>query len=69
MLGRPSCGEPVFMKICAGAWLNWSVCIDLTMAMSSTTFGQVRQQLGELGPALAVLGELELRAEQARRRG
>ena len=40
--------------------------IDFTMAMSSTTVGQMRQQLGELGAALAVLGELELRPEQLR---
>ena len=37
MLGRPNCCEPVFMKICAGAWLKASVSIDFTMAMSSTT--------------------------------
>ena len=36
-LGRPNCCEPVFMKICAGAWLNASVTIDLTIATSSTT--------------------------------
>ena len=66
MLGRPNCCEPVFMKICAGAWLNASVSIDLTIAMSSTIFASVRQQLGELRPALAVLGELELRPQQRR---
>ena len=66
MLGRPNCCEPVFMKIWAGAWLNASVSIDLTIAMSSATVGQVRQQLRQLGPALAVPGELELRAEQLR---
>src|SRR5262249_34424207 len=33
MLGRPNCCEPVFMKIWAGAWLNASVTIDLTIAM------------------------------------
>src|SRR4051812_390602 len=37
MLGRPNCWEPVFMKICAGAWLKASVCIDLTIAISSAT--------------------------------
>ena len=37
MLGRPKICEPVFIKICPGAWLNASVTIDLTMAMSSTT--------------------------------
>ena len=38
MLGRPITWCPVFMKICAGAWLNCVVCIDLTMAMSSASF-------------------------------
>jgi hypothetical protein len=37
MLGRPGCEKPVFMKICAGAWLNCVVRQDFTMAMSSTT--------------------------------
>ncbi len=40
MLGRPGSGEPVLRKICAGAWLNWSVCTDLTIAISSTTFAR-----------------------------
>ena len=40
MLGRPGSGEPVFRKICAGAWLNWSVWTDLTMASSSTTLAR-----------------------------
>ena len=35
MLGRPGIWNPVFMKICAGAWLNWSVCIERTTATSS----------------------------------
>ena len=37
MLGRPNCGEPVLMKIFAGAWLNTSVTTERTMARSSTT--------------------------------
>src|SRR5579871_470211 len=37
VLGLPNCWLPVSMKICAGAWLNASVTIDLTMAISSTT--------------------------------
>ena len=57
--------EPVFIRIWPGAWLKASVTIDLTMAMSSTTVAEVRQQLGQLGAALAVLGELELRARAA----
>src|SRR6185295_13231213 len=36
-LGRPNICAPVFMKICAGAWLNASVTIDFTTAMSSAT--------------------------------
>ena len=35
MLGRPNCCEPVFMKICAGAWLTASVCIERINAISS----------------------------------
>src|SRR5262249_3520813 len=38
MLGRPGCEKPVLKKICAGAWLNWSVCTDFTKHTSSTTF-------------------------------
>ena len=62
----PNCCEPVLIRIWPGAWLNASVTIDLTMAMSSTTSGQMRQQLRQLGAALAVLGELELRPQQLR---
>ena len=58
---------PVFMKICAGAWLNCVVCIERTMAMSSASFARLRQQLGDLRARLAVLLELERRAEQLRR--
>ena len=36
MLGRPNWVEPVFMKICPGAWLKATVFIELMMAMSST---------------------------------
>ncbi len=36
-LGRPKICEPVFIKIWPGAWLNASVTIACTMAMSSTT--------------------------------
>ena len=35
---------PVFMKICAGAWLNCVVCIERTMAMSSAMLAEMRQQ-------------------------
>jgi hypothetical protein len=36
MLGRPNCIVPVFMSNWPGAWLNASVTIDFTIAMSST---------------------------------
>src|SRR4051812_4270616 len=35
--GRPGCEKPVLKKICAGAWLNWSVFIDLMKQTSSAT--------------------------------
>ena len=63
MLGRPGSGEPVLRKICAGAWLNWSVCIDLTIAMSSTTFARCGSISESSAPALAVPGERESRAD------
>ena len=37
MLGRPGWAKPQFMKICAGAWLNWSVRQLRTIAISSAT--------------------------------
>src|SRR6185436_15706925 len=36
MLGRPNCCAPVFIMICAGAWLNASVAHDFTIVRSST---------------------------------
>jgi len=38
MLGRPLIAVPVFIMVCAGSWLIWSVTIDRTTAMSSTSF-------------------------------
>src|SRR5678815_245635 len=35
MLGRPNCIVPVFISSWPGAWLNASVTIDFTIAMSS----------------------------------
>src|SRR5262249_29437075 len=35
--GRPARGEPVNSSSSAGAWLNWSVYIDLITQMSSAT--------------------------------
>ena len=37
MLGRPSRADPVWTNNWAGAWLNWSVYIERTIAMSSAT--------------------------------
>ena len=65
MLGRPKCCEPVLIRIWPGAWLKASVTIDLDDGDVVDDRRQVRQQLGELGPALAVPGELELRARAA----
>ena len=36
-VGRPMSAEPVYRNSCAGAWLNWSVCIDRTTVRSSAT--------------------------------
>jgi hypothetical protein len=33
--GRPLRAVPVFIIVCAGSWLIWSVIIDLTTQMSS----------------------------------
>ena len=68
MLGRPNCCEPVFIMIWPGAWLNASVTIDLDDGDVVGHRRQVRQQLGELGAALAVPGELELGPKQLRAR-
>jgi hypothetical protein len=66
MLGLPNCCEPVFMKICAGAWLNASVTIDLTIATSSTTSAKWGRQFRELDAGAAVLRVFELGRQQGR---
>ena len=38
MLGRPGTRLPVFMKMCAGPWLIWSVCMDRMIQIESATF-------------------------------
>ena len=53
-------------KICAGAWLNWSVWHRLDEADVVDDLRQVRQHLGQLRAALAVLRELEPRPEHGR---
>ena len=58
MLGRPNWVEPVFMKIWAGAWLNASVTIDLTMAMSSTISPRCGSSSESSAPHLPCLANL-----------
>ena len=53
----------------AGAWLNWSVCIDWTRHNSSATSCKLRHGVGHPDAALAVLGELAPRAQQLGRAG
>ena len=69
MLGRPGSGEPVLRKICAGAWLNWSVWNDLTMAMSSTTFarcGSISESSAPTGRAGRIGTEADIRLASGR---
>jgi hypothetical protein len=40
----------VLKKICAGAWLNWSVCIERTTAMWSITFARCGSAADRLAP-------------------
>ena len=58
MLGRPNCCEPVFIRIWPGAWLNASVAIDLTMAMSSTTVARCGSSSESSAPHLPCLANL-----------
>ena len=53
-------------KICAGAWLNWSVVHRLDEADVVHDLRQVRQHLGKLRAALPVLRELEPRPQHRR---
>ncbi|NCX98208.1 MAG: hypothetical protein EBX35_06450 [Planctomycetia bacterium] len=56
MLGRPGWAKPQFMKIWAGAWLNWSVRQLFTIAISSTTVasqGSISESSAPLWPCLA----------------
>ena len=55
MLGRPNIGTPVFIISWPGWWLNASVCIERISAMSSAQVAEVRQEVGQLHAALAVL--------------
>ena len=58
MLGRPNCCEPVFIRIWAGAWLNASVTIDLTIAMSSTTVARCGSSSDSSAPHWPCLANL-----------
>ena len=51
--GRPMRGEPVYKSICAGAWLNCSVYIDLTKQRSSAcsdSIGTASENQAPLSP-------------------
>ena len=50
------------MNAWAGSWLICSVTIERTMQMSSAIVGDVREQVGDLLPGLAVLLEVDERA-------
>src|SRR5579883_1752429 len=58
-LGRPGCAKPVLKKICAGAWLNWSVWTDFTMQMSSTTLAKFGSISDNSAPHLPYLANLK----------
>ena len=54
MLGRPMRGEPVFRKICAGAWLNCVVFSDRTLAELASRTPRTLAELAAIpgiGPA------------------
>ena len=58
MEGRPGIALPVLAKIWAGAWLNWSVCTDLTKETSSATSarrGSISDSSAPLSPWRAKL--------------
>ena len=48
----------------AGAWLNWSVCIDLMKHKSSATRAQVRQHVADPLCRTGRIAEMVRRAEQ-----
>src|SRR5260370_1445425 len=59
MLGRPGCEKPVLKKICAGAWLNWSVWTDLTKQASSTTLPRCGRTSASSAPHCPCLTNLK----------
>ena len=64
MLGKPGTTRPVNSSYCAAEWTTMSPWHDRMTARSSTQLGRVREQVGDLDAALAVLPERPLRAEQ-----
>ena len=54
------------MRICAGAWLNASPCIDLTIRNVVDNPAEVGKQFGKFSAALTMAGELELGTQQRR---
>ena len=64
MLGRPKICEPVLIRIWPGAWLNASVDIHLTMAMSSTTSARCGSSSESSVPDWPCLANLNFGPEQ-----
>ena len=52
-------GWPVFMKICAGAWLNCVVCMRSDNRDVVHDVRQVRQQTGNLRAAVSITGKAD----------
>ena len=63
-LGRPARIEPVFIWQTEPTWFSPSAQQDRTTARSSTTAGDVRQPVGHLDAAAAVLAEGVLAGQQ-----
>ena len=64
MLGKPGTTRPVNSSYCAAEWTTMSPWHDRITARSSTQLGGVREEVGDLDAALAVLPERPPRAEQ-----
>src|SRR4029077_156843 len=65
MLGRPNWVDPVFMRICPGAWLNACVVIDFTIAMSSTTSARCGNASESSAPDFPYCENLNLEAKSS----
>ena len=64
MLGRPRRADPVWTNNWAGAWLNWSVYIERTIAMSSATVARCGRMSDITWPDSPARRESVRRAEQ-----